>query len=1085
MKEGRTLNTKLTIVDTKLMPPLIKNNHIRRASLMRKLKTAVNYPLTIVHSGAGYGKSTALSLFIHDVRHNFCWYTISNNDDDIIPFVTYIVFSLRKRNPFFGAELLEYMNSMGKYIREEEIYTLCALFINEISHIQDEIIMILDDFHLVDHSFTINQWLERVIEHLPEILHIVISTRNKPKWNLLTKWKVSGKVLEILEEDLTLDTEEVELLFQDFYGLKLEQTQLQSIFQLTEGWAIALSMIAEQIEKGTSIQSILNYHHSSMEELFHYLAIEVFSKQSPIIQSFLEQASIFEDITPQVCDEILGIQGSELMLEQLAERNAFLHKIWGSKQYRFHALFKASLQKKLKVEQGSLHRKLHEQCARYYEKKNFWEQAIYHYEQIQQYEPIGYLLEKNAIDMLQSGRLESLYEKLKKIPDEMKDRYKILWFYEGEVLRYQSFYEKAERCYQHLIDDVGQGQERLNLIGKAYAGIAQIYLDTIQPGKAERFLQLAIEATESDPDADESEKQQLYFLMAENFVNSGQAVKAEKWYEKGKMKNKLLHEGNLDARLYLRTGKLEMANRVLSGRLSSEVSTLPKSHRETDILLSFIEACMGNGEKAKELAQRGIERGIRYKNSFVEACGWMRMGNAVQILDQYEMRLAEQCYMTSLHMMEEVKISRGKAEPYMGLCVLYSRIGEYEKAKEFGKLALEETEKVYDLWLSSFIQLCMGIAFLYNKELEEARSISKDAKENFRQCGDPYGLMLTELWNAFLFYETNDDNQFLTAISSFLKEVQLGNYEFIFFRQAPFSPKDLQSIMPLLIKAKELEVHSAFTYRVLREMGYEELDSHPGYTLKVETLGMFKVWLGDRLIEGKDWQREKSKELFQFFLIHRQKWWSKEEIYQMIWPDADEKSVDQEFKVLLNALNRALEPNRKARVSPFFIKRQNNTYSLNPKAVIDVDFIQFEEWIYAGLDEKNPEKARNILKKGLELYKGDFLSERRDVWFAAERERLLTIFLRGAEKMAQLCVQNNDSNEAIVWCERILKIDSTWEEAYRLMMFCYYQKNNRPQAIKWYKKCERKLMHELGVAPMEPTKKMYEMILSESEIPSL
>ncbi|PKR86711.1 bacterial transcriptional activator domain-containing protein [Heyndrickxia camelliae] len=694
-------------------------------------------------------------------------------------------------------------------------------------------------------------------------------------------------------------------------------------------------------------------------------------------------------------------------------------------------------------------------------------------------------MEKNAIDMLQSGRLESLYEKLKKIPDEMKDRYKILWFYEGEVLRYQSFYEKAERCYQHLIDDVGQGQERLNLIGKAYAGIAQIYLDTIQPGKAERFLQLAIEATESDPDADESEKQQLYFLMAENFVNSGQAVKAEKWYEKGKMKNKLLHEGNLDARLYLRTGKLEMANRVLSGRLSSEVSTLPKSHRETDILLSFIEACMGNGEKAKELAQRGIERGIRYKNSFVEACGWMRMGNAVQILDQYEMRLAEQCYMTSLHMMEEVKISRGKAEPYMGLCVLYSRIGEYEKAKEFGKLALEETEKVYDLWLSSFIQLCMGIAFLYNKELEEARSISKDAKENFRQCGDPYGLMLTELWNAFLFYETNDDNQFLTAISSFLKEVQLGNYEFIFFRQAPFSPKDLQSIMPLLIKAKELEVHSAFTYRVLREMGYEELDSHPGYTLKVETLGMFKVWLGDRLIEGKDWQREKSKELFQFFLIHRQKWWSKEEIYQMIWPDADEKSVDQEFKVLLNALNRALEPNRKARVSPFFIKRQNNTYSLNPKAVIDVDFIQFEEWIYAGLDEKNPEKARNILKKGLELYKGDFLSERRDVWFAAERERLLTIFLRGAEKMAQLCVQNNDSNEAIVWCERILKIDSTWEEAYRLMMFCYYQKNNRPQAIKWYKKCERKLMHELGVAPMEPTKKMYEMILSESEIPSL
>ncbi|NEZ02129.1 transcriptional regulator [Bacillus shackletonii] len=1062
------------------MPPLIKKTHIRKSCLMRKLKTSVQYSLTIVHSGAGYGKSSALSLYIHDVRQNFCWYTISGNDDDIIPFVTYIVYSLRKRYPFLGAELMEYMNTMDKYIRDEEIYSLCALFINEISHIQNETILVLDDFHLVDHSFTINQWLERVIEHLPGFFHIVISTRNKPKWNLLTKWKVSGKVLEILEEDLTLDKEEVELLFQDFYGLEVEDTQLQSIFQLTEGWVIALSMIAEQIEKGTSIQEILHYHHSSMEELFHYLAIEVFSKQSPIIQSFLEQTSIFEDITPQVCDEILGIQGSDLMLEQLAERNAFLHKIWGSKQYRFHALFRASLQKKLKEEQASLYRQLHERCARYYEKINLWEQAVYHYEQIHLFEPIGYLLEKNANDMLQSGRLESLYEKLKKLPDEVKDRYKILWFYEGEVLRYQSFYEKAERCYQHLIN-ASVGNDHLNLIGKAYEGIAKIYLDTIQPGKAERFLQLAIEATESHPDAEESEKQHLYFLMAENFVNSGQASKAEKYYEKGKMQNQQLHDGNLDARLYLRTGKLEMAKRVLTGRLSTEVSILPKSHRETDILLSFIEACMGNAEKAKELAQRGIERGIRYKSSFVEACGWMRMGSAVQILDQYEIQLAEQCYMTSLKMMEEMKISRGKAEPYMGLCILYSRIGEYEKAKEFGKMALEETEKVYDLWLSSFIQLCMGIAHFFSDELDDARRFLSDAKENFVQCGDPYGLMLTELWNAFLTFETNEEEQFYSAISSFLKEVQLGNYEFIFLRKTPFSPKDLQSIMPLLIKAKELNVHSAFTYRILKEMGYEELDSHPGYTLKVETLGIFKVWLGDRLIDEKDWQRGKAKELFQFFLTHRGKWWSKEEIYQKIWPDADDKSMDQEFKVLLNALNRTLEPHRKARANPFFIHRHNNTYCLNPKAVIDVDFIQFEEWIYAGLDEKYPNKARNILKKGLELYKGDFLSERRDVWSTTERERLLTVFLRGAEKMAQLCVQNNDPNEAIIWCERILKMDSTWEEAYRLVMYCYYQKNNRPQAIKWYKKCESILMNELGVEPMEPTKRIFEMILIGSE----
>ncbi|WP_249310059.1 BTAD domain-containing putative transcriptional regulator [Bacillus sp. FJAT-49736] len=1048
---------------------------------MKKLKQAVGYPLTLVHSGAGYGKSSALSLYVHDVRKNFCWYTISSNDDDIIPFVSYIVFSLRKRYPFFGAELMEYMETMDKYIRDEEIYTLCALFINEISRIQEETILVLDDFHLVDHSFTINQWLERVIEHLPGIFHIVISTRNKPKWSLLTKWKVSGRILEISEKDLTLDFEEVKLLFQEFYGVIIEPHQLESVFRLTEGWAIALSMIAEQLDKGTSILAILNYHHSSMEELFHYLAIEVFSKQSPIIQSFLEQTSIFEDITPQACDEILGIQGSELMLEQLAERNAFLHKIWGSKQYRFHALFRASLQKKLKEEQEELFRQLHERCARYYENTHHWEQAVHHYEQIQAYGAIANLLEKNAYIMLQSGRLEGLHDKLKKVPKELKNRYRILWFYEGEVLRYQSYYERAERCYKQLIH---QTDKKDPLIGKAYEGIARIYLDTIQPGKAERFLYLAIEATENQSFATESEKQVLYLLMAENLVNSGQAVKAERWYEKGKMQNVHLNDGNLDARLFLRTGKLEMAKRTLLQRLSTEINTLPQSHRETDILLSFIEACMGNGEQAKELAQKGIERGVRYKSSFVEACGWMRMGHAVQLLDHYDNKLAEECYMTALNMMEEMKISRGKAEPYMGLCILYGRTGDFEKAKEFGKMALEETEKVYDLWLSSLIQLCMGITYFLNNELGDALTILEEAKGNFQQCGDSYGLMMCDLWNSFLFYEINDDEQFMIAISSFLKEIQLGSYEFIFQRKTPFSPKDLQSIMPLLIKAKELEVHSAFTYRILKEMGYEELDSHPGYTLKVETLGEFRVWLGERIIEERDWHRGKAKELFQFFLSHRQKWWGKEEIYQILWPDAEEKSMDQEFKVLINSLNRTLEPNRKARATPFFIQRQNNAYSLNRKAVMDVDSIQFEEWVITGMEEKNPVKARNILKKGLELYKGDFLPERNDVWSVGERERLLTIFLRGAEKLAQLYVQMNLPNEAIVWCEKIVKIDSAWEEAYRLIMYCYYQKNNRPQAIKWYKKCELALKKELGVEPMEPTKNMYEMILSGAEIRS-
>jgi DNA-binding SARP family transcriptional activator len=94
---------------------------------------------------------------------------------------------------------------------------------------------------------------------------------------------------------------------------------------------------------------------------------------------------------------------------------------------------------------------------------------------------------------------------------------------------------------------------------------------------------------------------------------------------------------------------------------------------------------------------------------------------------------------------------------------------------------------------------------------------------------------------------------------------------------------------------------------------------------------------------------------------------------------------------------------------------------------------------------------------------------------------MLVFYLRAAEKMAQLHVRKENYDLAISWCERILERDRTWEEAYRLLMYCYYRKNNRPQAIKWYEKCIQILEDELGVSPLEPTFHMYEMILESTK----
>lgn len=1067
----------LPIIETKLIPPMVKKSVIRRAPLMKKMRTISQYPLTVIHSGAGYGKSTALSLFLHDYKLNGAWYTITSNDDDLLPFITYIIYSLRKRYQNFGVEVLNFIKTIHRYIRDTEINILNALFIKEISQLPEETILVLDDFHLVDHSFSINQWLEKLVEHLPGHFHLIISSRTRPKWKLLTKWKVSGGLLEIDETEMALSLEEIQTLFEDFYTIQIQAHELNKIYHLTEGWVIAVSLIAEQLKKGISVQSILDYHHSSMEDLFHYLAMEVFSKQSPIVQNFIEQVSVLEEITPAICNEILGIEGSEVLLEQLVERNAFMSKLSSSQQYRFHALFKAAIERKFREEQNHLFRQINEKVAQYYENRFSWELAITHYEKVQNDRAIAYLLEKAAQELLISGKQENLADHLRNLPADTKDHHLSLWYYEGEVQRYLAYYDKAKNCYLHLIELAGQDNNK-ELMGKAYEGLAKIYLDTIQPGVAERYLHLAIETMEESLGKTHPDTQKLYGLMAENLINSGQAKKAEKWIIKMSTSQSSMSRNNLDARLYLRTGKLEKAKEILTLRLEEQDRTLPQTHRETEILLSYIEASLGNGLEAKQYAQKGIEQGVKYKNLFVEACGWMRLAHAGQLLNDYSPTLTEQCYLTALDLMEKVHISRGKAEPYMGLCLLYSKRGEFERSKQIGQMALYETENVQDVWLSSYIRLSMGIAAFNCEQYEDAKNYFSEAFGYFERCDDPYGLMLCHLWVSFYYHLLEDWETFSEAISRFLQEVQIGNYEFIFSKSTPFGPKDLLAFIPILLKAKDLNVFKPYVHSILQNLGLDDIDSHPGYTLKVGTFGEFQVLLGDQLITDKDWQRMKAKELFQFLLIKRDRWWTKEEIYEQLWPEVPEKNIEQEFKVILNACHKALEPKRKARSSPFYIVRQNNSYRISPRAVLDLDFEQLDHWVQLGLREKQPDKAIPYLLKGLELYQGEFMPGKWDhLSIEGERSRFRTLFLRGSEKLAQTLVQTNQINDAIFWCEKILSIDNTWEEAYRLLMFCHYQKNNRPLALKYYKKCCDILEEEFGVEPMETTKQMYEIVL--------
>ncbi len=278
--------------------------------------------------------------------------------------------------------------------------------------------------------------------------------------------------------------------------------------------------------------------------------------------------------------------------------------------------------------------------------------------------------------------------------------------------------------------------------------------------------------------------------------------------------------------------------------------------------------------------------------------------------------------------------------------------------------------------------------------------------------------------------------------------------------------KDTQVVIPLLIDAKQNDIEPSFVELILKKMNLEELDYHPGYSLYVQMLDVFKVWRGEHRIRSAEWQRDKARQLLQLFLTNPREWLQREQIVDRLWPDLIPDAAVRDFKVALNALNKVLEPGRPRGSQPFFIIRRDNLYGLNPQAKIYIDAKDFE--FYAEQkDMKSKEEA-------LRLYKGEFLADSLyNDWSEQRREQLKQKYCFVLESLANQYYLDDRTDECINICEKLLQAEPTWEVAYRIMMNAYNKKNNRSQVVYSFQRCKEVLMVELGVEPTEATIQLY------------
>lgn len=1056
-----------------------ENQNGFRKDALARLNQYRRYPYTILISPAGYGKSHLLTLFANQCDATKIWIRLHKEDRSLHSFSRHFYQELSHTFPKGNWE--ELLNGVPLIIeQEDESERVVRTITDQLALYGEEVVLILDQMHMLEPFSEACRFIFQLIRNIPPNLHLIMATRSLPEDEAVKLLYQQNKVLEISEHHLLLSKEDLSALFHDYYRINLQDDEIEEIYSISEGWQALVHYIYLYLTRGGRLPELKEEPIYALRPFFDYIAEEILYTLPSTLQGFLKDISVMEEIDQTFLKEIFP--GFDEQLIAQLDRYRLLSTSKQGKIGRLHPFLRHLLLDKTPPETKARMNRL---LAYQYLRRKEYFLSFAHFIAAGEWEELALRLIQFGPTLIELGHLKRVIDTIHAIPLSYRKKYGRLSIVEGDYYRLHSDYDRALEKYKEAREVCRmQGDQEGETL--AIEGEILVYLDTVQPNKADLLLKGDLrKARRAKPMLNN----RLLHLIAENLVNIGKPRRAEKIFRLlrrlGQQVDPMVY-----SRFLLRTGKLKEANALLSKerRTNRAESSIRYGFRESSLVHSIVYAFLGEGEKAKKKAQQGILFASEMNSPFVEAVGWARMGHAILTYDIDQPHLAEESYLTSLQIFEEIGVARGPAEPLMGLTFLYAKSGKYDLSFSYGQRAVQLARSVSDLWIESLTKLGLGIASFYQGLKEQTVHYLEEAYMGGVQCSDLFLQTVSSLWLSLFYDLIGDSLKFGEWWNKAFILVREGEYDFFFTHTSFLGPKDPQMFIPLLIKThEEGGDFSRDAGRILEKMGFQDLYFHPGYTLKVETLGHFRVFLGDRELSERDWQRSNAKRLFQYFLSHRNRELPKEMIQEELWPDMEEETVERDFKVALNALIKALEPERKARSSSYYILRQGSNYRLNLSTGIYLDVVEFEKTMEKGLRSSDMDTAIPLLEKGYALYKGDFLPDNLyDDWVNEERERLRLLFLKGSDRLAHLYLETGHFQGAISIAEKIVVIDPLWESAYRILMFAYHKLQNRTLSLRWYDRLTQVLMQELGVAPMEDSTLLYRKIIEgkEPEYPS-
>ncbi len=1070
--------------------------------------------LTLVIAGPGYGKSTIVSQAVAQLGRDVLWYRLDPSDQDFDTFVSYLIAGLASQYTDFGRTIVDDINeALGLGRRPEEVLTILLRHMENLP--QQDYLIVLDDYHLVQDSGVINYAVEFFLKNIPHQIHLILISRSDPKLKI-SQLKAGRAVLELDKNDLCFTVSEVAALFNEIFQLPLSETGIRDLQQKTVGWVAALILFFHGLrgKSQAEIEDALGRMKGSHKNIAGYLEENVYALLPDETKHFLLKTSLLTRMNVNFCDRLIKNENSSAILSNIEQQHLFTFSLDEDRQwYCYHHLFQTFLQKKLRSGYSNEQiRELHTEIAHLWIEIGEKEEALGHYLAGEQIEQACRLLSETAAQLIYKGRLSTIQAYIQHAPGNYRASEPWLLFLQGvadalsgKALDAILFFEKACRLFEQ------KGLLKGTIWCLQYLAVINFIDGDFK--KAGAVFEKLIQNKNSAPE----ENLNNYLHLIQLSCHLGLMDKADQYARELAIIINDIKDDGLQAvsRAYfdlclswrhIFAGEFKQAgiyqDRALGPLEKYGFQSLITLHYT---LASYLHYSQGNYDKSLVSARQGLTLmrtgGIQDYFPF----GWLLIHEASNLFELGKIPEAIEKADAALSFFRKAGLRWGTGWSHLVLHKIFSYTGDTLAAH----MHFESCSTILaDLTIPEMqgeLKITAAARALTEKRFLDAENFISAAEQELRPFTNRYTTLL--LVSIRLYQAQGQNHQALQAARRVLEICRKYQHNLLTIFAKKWNQVILGDpvwIIPLLMEMRDCDSQSPdmqFLIHQLKDMsaglipnqpvgvndpvkenqgGIELLTSAtalPG--LHIFCFGNFKLFRGDKEITIQCWKSKNALNLFKYFVTRQNRGYlHREALAELLWPDQNPSITTNRLHVTISALRRVLEPELVKGMDSAYILSQNHFYRMDLGPGGSVDTVQFEEALKLAEKSRNdPQAALPHYLKAETLYQGEFLAEDPYLeWCNPLRENYREKYLNLMTRLMTHFEKEGAYDQSVEYANKYLAVDPYAEPIYQALMRYYSLIGNRVMVNRTFARCKEQITTALDCPLSRATEALFKSL---------